>query len=136
VIVASAPGIIAAIGPQASLTDPPSVSAIGSATGWISNLVFGPLATALAVIAIAWIGFAMLSGRIDIRRGLSVLLGCFLLFGARGIADGLRSAATSESIASDTNVPPPPVYAKPAPSANTANGYDPYAGASVMRPGG
>jgi type IV secretion system protein VirB2 len=114
---------------QAGLTDPPSVSAIGSATAWISTLIFGPLATALAVIAIAWIGFAMLSGRIDIRRGLSVLLGCFLLFGARGIAEGLRSASNS-------SVPPPPVYAKPAPAANTANGYDPYAGASVIRPGG
>jgi type IV secretion system protein VirB2 len=120
----------------ASLTDPPPVSAIGSATAWISTLIFGPLATALAVIAIAWIGFAMLSGRIDIRRGLSVLLGCFLLFGARGIAEGLRAAAASDSIASNSSVPPPPVYAKPAPATNTANGYDPYAGASVIRPGG
>jgi type IV secretion system protein VirB2 len=121
---------------QASLTDPPPVSAIGSATAWISTLIFGPLATALAVIAIAWIGFAMLSGRIDIRRGFSVLLGCFLLFGARGIAEGLSSAAASDSIATDAGIPPPPVYAKPAPAANAANGYDPYAGASVIRPGG
>jgi type IV secretory pathway VirB2 component (pilin) len=120
---------------QISLSDPPVVSAIASATAWVSDLLFGPLATAIAVIAIAGIGLAMLSGRIDIRRGLSVVLGCFLLFGARGIAEGLRSATTSEGIAFDSSVPPPPVYAKPAPAANTANGYDPYAGASVMRPG-
>jgi type IV secretory pathway VirB2 component (pilin) len=121
---------------QASLTDPPPVSVIGGGIGWVSDLLFGPLANAIAVIAIAWIGLAMLSGRIDIRRGLSVLLGCFLLFGARGIADGLRSTALSDNVPANTNVPLPPVYAKPAPSAGVPNGYDPYAGAAVMRPGG
>jgi type IV secretion system protein VirB2 len=121
---------------QASLSDPPSTSAVSAATGWISDLLFGPLATAIAVFAIAWIGIAMLSGRIDIRRGMAAVFGCFLLFGAKGIADGLRSAAASESMVSNASVPPPPVYSKPAPLANTANGYDPYAGASVIRPGG
>jgi type IV secretion system protein VirB2 len=127
--------MIAAFVQQISLTNPPPVSVIGGAISWVSDLLFGPLATAIAIIAIAWIGFAMLSGRIDIRRGLCVVFGCFLLFGARGIAEGLRSATTSEGIALDSSVPPPPVYAKPAPAANSANGYDPYAGASVMRPG-
>ncbi len=121
---------------QASLTDPPPTSAIGSATSWISDLLFGPLATAIAVIAIAWIGLAMLSGRIDIRRGLSALLGCFLLFGAHGVATGLHSAATSQRMPSAASVPPPPLYAQPSPSANTVGSYDPYAGAAVMRPGG
>jgi type IV secretory pathway VirB2 component (pilin) len=80
---------------QASLTDPPPGSAITSAASWITDLLFGPLAIAVAVIAVAWVGFAMLSGRIEIRRGLAVVIGCFILFGARGIADGLRSTATS-----------------------------------------
>jgi type IV secretory pathway VirB2 component (pilin) len=79
---------------QASLSDQPQSSAIAAAAGWVSDLLFGPLATAIAVIAIGWIGFAMLSGRIDLRRGLAVVFGCFLLFGAWGIADGLRSSAT------------------------------------------
>ena len=121
---------------QSSLANPQPDSAIGTAVDWVSNLLFGPLANAIAVIAIAWIGYAMLSGRVDIRRGLSVLMGCFLLFGARGIAEGLRSVSLSQSIAQNTSVPPPPVYAKPAPAANPANGYDPYAGASVTRLGG
>lgn len=121
---------------QANLADPPPVSAIGAATSWVSDLLFGPLATAIAVIAIAGIGLAMLSGRIDIRRGLSVVLGCFLLFGARGIAEGLRSTALSNNVPANTSVPLPPVYAKPAPSAGAPTGYDPYAGAAVMRPGG
>jgi type IV secretion system protein VirB2 len=127
---------ITILGGQASLADPPAVSAIGAATGWVSNLLFGPLATTIYIIAIAWIGFAMLSGRIEIRRGLAVVLGCFLLFGARGIVEGLRSAAVSESTPTIAAAPPPPVFAKPAPSEGVPNGYDPYAGAAVIRPGG
>lgn len=121
---------------QNSLSNPPPVSAIGSATSWVSDVLFGPLASVIAVIAIAWIGFSMLSGRIEIRRGLSVVFGCFLLFGAKGIADGLRSAAMNETVQAVANVPPPPAYAKPPAAANMPNGYDPYAGAAVMRPGG
>jgi type IV secretion system protein VirB2 len=128
--------MIAAFIQKTSLTDPPAISAIAAATAWVSDLLFGPLATAIAIIAIAWIGFAMLSGRIDIRRGLAVVFGCFLLFGARGIAEGLRSAAVSENTPTIAAVPPPPVFAKPAPSAGVQSGYDPYAGAAVMRPGG
>jgi type IV secretion system protein VirB2 len=126
--------ILAAV-QQANLLDPPPASAIAAATSWVSDLLFGPLATAIAVIAIAWIGLAMLSGRIDIRRGLCVVFGCFLLFGARGIAEGLRSTDLSDNVPANTNVPLPPVYAKPTPAASAPNGYDPYAGASVMRPG-
>ena len=119
---------------QASLTDPPQTSAIGSATSWVSDLLFGPPATIIAVIAIAWIGFAMLSGRIDIRRGLSVVLGCFLLFGARGMVEGMRSAANREDTRSNASAPAPPSFARSQPPQNAANGYDPYAGAAVMRP--
>ena len=126
--------MIAATIHLANLTDPPPTSAIMSATSWASDLLFGPLATAIAVIAIAWIGFAMLSGRIDLRRGLCVILGCFLLFGARGIAEGLRSEAKSEGVPFAA-IAPPPVFAKPPPQANTSNGYDPYAGAAVLRTG-
>jgi type IV secretory pathway VirB2 component (pilin) len=120
---------------QADLSVPPPASAITAATDWVSNVLFGPLANIIAVIAIAWIGFAMLSGRVDIRRGLSVVLGCFLLFGAKGIAGGLRSTATAEAVPSIVSVPPPPSYVQSPSSTNNANGYDPYAGAAVMRPG-
>jgi type IV secretion system protein VirB2 len=115
---------------QPSLSDPPPSSVLSPATNWIMDLIFGPLATSIAVIAIAWVGFAMLSGRVDIRRGLMVVLGCFLLFGARGIAEGLRGSATAAAIASQASAPPP-VYTKTRP-ANNANAYDPYAGAAVM----
>ena len=121
---------------QANLSDAPPASAIDAASAWISDLLFGPLANVIAVIAVAWIGFAMLSGRIDIRRGLSVIFGCFLLFGARGIADGLRSSAIGEAVSVANSVPPPPAFAQPPAQATIPSGYDPYAGAAVMRPGG
>lgn len=119
---------------QASLSDPPPASAIAAATDWIGNLLFGPLATAIAIIAIACVGLAMLSGRIELRRGASVVFGCFLLFGAKGIADGFRASATGS---------PPPVAAAVPPltfvpsssHSQRADGYDPYAGAAVMRSG-
>lgn len=120
---------------QLSLADPPPASAITSAASWVSDLLFGPLTMTVAVIAIAWVGFAMLSGRIDVRRGLSVVFGCFLLFGAKGVADGLRSSAFDETGPVTASVPPPPTFAKPIPTTNTPNGYDPYAGAAVMRAG-
>jgi len=128
--------MIAAAIPQASLSDVPPVSTISNAVNWISDLLFGPLATAIAVIAIAWIGIAMLSGRIDIRRGLSVIFGCFLLFGARGVADGLTSSEFNENQQSISTVSPPPNFPMPpATSANNTNAFDPYAGAAVARPG-
>jgi type IV secretion system protein VirB2 len=117
----------------ASLADPPSVSAMTPAAIWVRDVLVGPLATGIAVIAVAWIGFAMLAGRIDIRRGLSVVLGCFLLFGARGIVDGLRSLSTNDGAQTFATAAPPPAVAKAPPPVNTSNAFDPYAGAAVTR---
>ncbi len=128
-----------AVIPQASLSDPPSTSAVTAATDWITGLIFGPLATAIAVIAVAWIGISMLSGRVDIRRGLAAVFGCFLLFGAKGIADGLESVTGNEVMSAAAAVPPPPVFQSSAPNLQTeepstsgGNVFDPYAGAAVM----
>lgn len=123
--------MIAAAVLQASLADAPPTGAISAAASWVSDLLFGPLATTIAIIAIAWVGFSMLSGRIEIRRGLAVVFGCFLLFGARGIADSLRSIAVSDAVVANVGSPPSSVFATPATSSNDANGFDPYAGAAV-----
>jgi type IV secretion system protein VirB2 len=125
--------IVSAVIQQASLLDAPPASVVGPAVNWVSGLLFGPLATVIAVIAVAWVGFAMLSGRVDIRRGMTVLLGCFLLFGARDLANGLKMASSGDAAPAVSNVPPPPVYAEPVAPVNPPNGYDPYAGASVLQ---
>lgn len=125
--------LLVAIYPQ-NLTDSPPTGVFNAAASWISVVLFGPLATTIAIIAIAWIGFAMLSGRIDIRRGLAVVLGCFLLFGAHRIAEGLRSSAMNEDVRATASVPPPPNYVNAPQTARNTNGFDPYAGAAVMQP--
>jgi type IV secretory pathway VirB2 component (pilin) len=45
------------------------------------------------VIAVAVVGFMMLTGRIEWRRGLTVVIGCFIIFGAVAIVSGIRSLA-------------------------------------------
>jgi type IV secretory pathway VirB2 component (pilin) len=124
--------IIAAATFQPSLTDPPPTGALAPAATWVTDLMFGPLATTIAVIAIAWVGFAMLSGRVDIKRGLSVVFGCFLLLGARGMVDGLRTTTAADGAVVSSNVPPLPTYAKAKSTENPTNAYDPYAGAAVL----
>ncbi len=117
-----------------SLADPPNQSVLLAAVGWTQGTLLGTLATVIATIAIASIGVAMLWGRIDLRRGFSVLVGCFILFGAAAIAQGLRDAAGA--IGSDTSMTPiviasaPPMVSRP-PSPPAAR--DPYAGAAVPR---
>jgi type IV secretion system protein VirB2 len=119
---------------QASLSDPPPTSAITAAADWVSSLLFGPLTTIIAVLAIASVGLAMLSGRIELRRGASVVLGCFLLFGARGIVEGLQSTAMNDGAPSVANAPARPNFVRTPTQTSRANGYDPYAGAAVTRP--
>lgn len=101
---------------------------------WVRAILLGSVGTAAAVVAVAGIGLLMLSGRMPVRRGATVVLGCFVLFSASTIADGLIGAVGPQASPAE---PPPPVPA-PAytPSAPPAV-YDPYAGASVpTRPTG
>lgn len=115
-----------------SLSDPPPDSVILPAAQWVEGVFLGNIATAIAIIAVASIGFAMLAGRINIRRGGIILLGCFILFGASTIADGLRRAAQSpETLYSEATPVAPPVFVRPTRTDAADPGYDPYAGASV-----
>ena len=73
--------------------DPEGSGVIIGALSWLQGTLMGTVATVAAVIAIASVGFMMLTGRIDWRRGAIVILGCFVLFGAASIVAGIRSAA-------------------------------------------
>lgn len=73
--------------------DPEGSGVIIGAMNWLQGTLLGTVATVAAVIAIASVGFMMLTGRIDWRRGAIVILGCFVLFGAASIVAGIRSAA-------------------------------------------
>ena len=77
-----------------SMTDPAGSSPILAALNWIQGTLLGNVATAAAVIAVAAVGFLMLSGRIEWRRGLTVILGAFIIFGAAAIVAGIRGLAS------------------------------------------
>ena len=73
--------------------DPAGSSPLIAALDWVKGTMLGNLATSAAVIAVAVVGFLMLTGRIDWRRGLTVVIGCFIVFGAVSIVAGIRSLA-------------------------------------------
>lgn len=73
--------------------DPAGSSPLLAALNWVQGTLLGNLATTAAVIAVALIGYMMLTGRFDWRRGLVVLVGIFVIFGAVSIVAGIRSLA-------------------------------------------
>lgn len=78
---------------SAMAADPAGSGPILNALSWVQGTLLGNVATAVAVIAVAVVGFMMLSGRINWRFGATVILGCFVLFGATTIVAGIQSAA-------------------------------------------
>lgn len=116
-----------------SLADPPASSALVGATLWLQQLATGTLATSIAVIAIAAIGMMMLGGRIELRRGVTVLIGCFLIFGASSIAAGILGAAQRAGPGQAPVAAAVITQPAPAPVIPTAPpGRDPYAGAALQ----
>lgn len=120
-----------------ALGDPGGSGAVVAAVQWLQGTLLGTVATTVAVISVATIGLMMLSGRVDLRRGASVVLGCFILFGASSIAAGIRSVASGDYVSAEpvyqvepwiappAPAPPPPATAQPPEPA------DPYGVATV-----
>ena len=73
--------------------DPAGSGPIVAALGWLQGTLMGNVATAVAVMAVAAVGFMMLTGRMNWRFGATVIIGCFVLFGAGAIVSGIQSAA-------------------------------------------
>lgn len=117
-----------------SLSDPYSQSSVlVTAVIWSRDVALGGLATTAAIIAVAAVGYGMLTGRVNFRRGATVFAGCFILFGASTIAAGLRYASEGTGVDRVPNTiqsPPPPAISAPMPG-RPPQTYDPYAGASV-----
>lgn len=116
--------------PGQSLFDPSTEPVTTGSVAWLETALLGPIATTLCVIAIALIGFGMLTGRIYLGSGLRTLVGVFILLGAPAIAASLSairepSVATTPPIANSVETGP----LRELPPANS----DPYAGASLRR---
>lgn len=89
-------GASAVLAPAAAQTrgaDPQGSGPILAAVEWLQGTMLGNVATAVAVIAVAFVGFMMLTGRMNWRYGVTVIVGCFILFGAASIVSGIQSAA-------------------------------------------
>jgi type IV secretion system protein VirB2 len=78
---------------QLAASDPAGSGPILGAVDWLQGTLLGNVATAVAVIAVAAVGFGMLTGRINWRYGATVVLGLFVVFGAASIVAGIRSVA-------------------------------------------
>ncbi len=115
-----------------SLADPAGSSVLIAAVNWLTGAMTGTIATIVATLGIATIGALMLTGRAPVKRGMTTIIGCFILLGASAIVTGLRGSSSGETRYAATPIPypdrmPPPVVV-PSPS---ISGYDPYAGASL-----
>jgi type IV secretory pathway VirB2 component (pilin) len=73
--------------------DPAGSGPIVAALAWMQGTLLGTVATAVAVMAVAAVGLMMLTGRMNWRFGATVIIGCFILFGAASIVGGIQSAA-------------------------------------------
>ncbi len=78
---------------HAQAVNPQGSGPIVAALAWLQGTLLGNVATAVAVMAVAAVGFLMLTGRLNWRFGATVILGCFILFGAASIVTGIQSAA-------------------------------------------
>jgi type IV secretion system protein VirB2 len=92
-LAASAMLLVPAAAQAQQQADPQGSGPIVNALSWLQNTMLGSVATAIAVMAVAAVGFMMLTGRMNWRFGATVIIGCFILFGAASIVGGIQSAA-------------------------------------------
>ena len=82
------------LSPSAAMAqDPAGSGPINAALGWMQGTLLGSVATAVAVMAVAAVGFGMLTGRMNWRFGETVIIGVFIIFGAGSIVAGIQGAA-------------------------------------------
>jgi type IV secretion system protein VirB2 len=109
-----------------------SEAAIPAAVEWAVGTLLGSVATGVAVLAVAFLGFGMLFGHLDWRTGARVVLGIFILFGAPMIARELAGLGRGGEVAAPDPIASESIPAQPEVPAKVAN-PDPYAGAAIAR---
>ena len=92
-LLAAVPALAMPVAAHAQAANPQGSGPIVAALAWLQGTLLGNVATAVAVMAVAAVGFLMLTGRLNWRFGATVIVGCFILFGAASIVSGIQSAA-------------------------------------------
>ena len=113
----------------ASVFLPAQPDVISQAASWLAQLATGTLTSRLAMLAIAGLGFAMLQGRLSMRRAAQALLGCFILFSAHSLAAAWVGMAVRTDMPMAGIPDAPDLGSREQPPSGAA--ADPYAGASV-----
>lgn len=114
---------------QQSLFEAGGVTPMVESARWIEGVVLGEVALGVCVIGVALIGAMMLAGRLPIREGGRIVVGCFVLLGASVIATGMLELAASP-FTPQQSVLQPSVRSTLRPELPRAS-YNPYAQASV-----
>lgn len=109
------------------MPDAATMGPLLGAVGWLTHALLGSVATSVAALAIAAVGCLLLTGRIPVTRGAATLLGCFIIFSASTIANGIVAGVRTRQPVAIAS-PPSPAYDAKTPSLAP---YDPYAGASL-----
>lgn len=114
--------------------DPTGSNAFVAAVHWLDGVLLGMFASVIAVIATASIGLLLISGRVDLRRAVQVIMGCFIIFGASAIAAGIIDVLGSgggSPVPQAASMPPPVYPTAPKQPLRANSPYDPYAGAAL-----
>lgn len=106
------------------------LGAVSRALEFMQDTLLGSAATSIAIIAIAALGFMLLTGRVDVRRAARVVIGCFIIFGAATVGATLYQLSAKTSPTAPVSQPSP-LSPEPLPPPASNMVYDPYAGASV-----
>lgn len=104
-------------------------SSLGHAAAGVDAIIAGPLVLAICSIAIAALGLAMFAGKLDIRRGATAIVGCFIVLGASTIANGMMGHPITAAVVAEPALAPLPQPQSPRRDDRKAE--DPYAGASL-----
>lgn len=103
-------------------------SSLATAVGWVQTLLLGEVGTAVAVLAVAFVGFGMLRGDLRIKDGARVVLGCFILFGAPAISRGMMAWGQFAPVQTEvrvTSLPQSTAIAAPPLGRPSTNPFDP-----------
>ena len=109
---------------RTSMDDPIEASA-----SWMMALVSGDLAATMCILAVALLGFMLMTGRVALKRAALVTVGCFILLSASAMSSAFMMLASARG-SSDQAVRSG-ATAMPPERRLSLSDYDPYAGASL-----
>jgi type IV secretion system protein VirB2 len=89
-IIAGLAGLFASMPQLAHAQDAAPVEGV---LDWFVGVLQGNLARSVAIIAVCFLGFMFLTGRMMWNVAFSIIVGIAIIFGAATLVDAMRSAA-------------------------------------------